>query len=225
MRLFLAALLGVCAAWLAIGTLGAQETVFYRCTDASGAVTMQNDKPCGPGMKQEIRRVGALPTAAPPTRTEAPPKFVPPPTGAFELVVGPQQALPASGIPAAERYRPPLGPGIAERFEFARVVTDQEVGEAQEVRTRFRERFRQTVGEGVLLLPTMPDIAPLLTETEEALNTYRNTAINLLCLSGLSGLPQVSMPVASRMGAPLGLSVVGPAGSDASLVRLAARLG
>jgi amidase len=104
-------------------------------------------------------------------------------------------------------------------------VTDQEVGEAQEVRTRFRERFRQTVGEGVLLLPTMPDIAPLLTETEEALNTYRNTAINLLCLSGLSGLPQVSMPVASRMGAPLGLSVVGPAGSDASLVRLAARLG
>jgi amidase len=127
--------------------------------------------------------------------------------------------------PMIERYRPPLGPGIAERFEFARVVTDQEVGEAQEVRTRFRERFRQTVGEGVLLLPTMPDIAPLLTETEEALNTYRNTAINLLCLSGLSGLPQVSMPVASRMGAPLGLSVVGPAGSDASLVRLAARLG
>jgi amidase len=124
-----------------------------------------------------------------------------------------------------ERYKPPLGPGIAERFEFARLVTDQEVAEAQEVRTRFRERFRQMIGPGaVLLLPTMPDIAPLLAETEEALNTYRNNAINLLCLSGLSGVPQVSAPVASRMGAPLGLSVIGPAGSDLSLVRLAARL-
>ena len=108
MRLLLVALLGVCATVLAIDGLRAQETVFYRCTDASGAVTMQNDKPCGPGMKQEIRKVGALPTAAPPVRSEAPPKFVPPPTGSFELVVGPQQALPASGIPEAERTPPPV---------------------------------------------------------------------------------------------------------------------
>jgi amidase len=124
-----------------------------------------------------------------------------------------------------ERYRPPLGPGIAERFEFARLVTDQEVAEAQEVRSRFRERFSRTIGPGsVLLLPTMPDIAPLLSESEENLNTYRNNAINLLCLSGLSGLPQISMPAASRMGAPLGLSIIGPAGSDLSLVRHAGRL-
>ena len=42
------------------------QTVIYRCTDAKGAVTMQNDKPCAPGMKQEIRNVGALPTAPAP---------------------------------------------------------------------------------------------------------------------------------------------------------------
>jgi amidase len=124
-----------------------------------------------------------------------------------------------------ERYRPPLGPGIAERFAFARLVTDQEVAESEEVRARFGERFRSIVGkDAVLLLPTMPDIAPLLTESEENLNTYRNNAINLLCLSGLSGVPQISMPVASRMGAPLGLSIIGPAGSDLSLARLATRL-
>ena len=124
-----------------------------------------------------------------------------------------------------ERYRPPLGPGVAERFAFARLVTDQEVAESEEVRARFGERFRSIVGkDAVLLLPTMPDIAPLLTESEENLNTYRNNAINLLCLSGLSGVPQISMPVASRMGAPLGLSIIGPAGSDLSLARLATRL-
>jgi len=39
-----------------------------------------------------------------------------------------------------------------------------------------------------------------------------------------SGLPQVSMPLGQRLGAPLGLSLLGPAGSDASLVRLAQRI-
>jgi amidase len=75
--------------------------------------------------------------------------------------------------------------------------------------------------DGVLVLPTMPDVAPLLSESDESLNDYRNNALKLLCLSVLSGLPQISMPLASRHGAPLGLSIMGPAGSDMSLVRLA----
>jgi amidase len=70
----------------------------------------------------------------------------------------------------------------------------------------------------------MPDIAPLLSESDEALNDYRNNALNLLCLSVLSGLPQVSIPLASRSGAPLGLSLMGPAGTDLSLVILADRI-
>ncbi|HEX8165370.1 MAG TPA: amidase, partial [Beijerinckiaceae bacterium] len=78
--------------------------------------------------------------------------------------------------------------------------------------------------DAAMLLPTMPDVAPLLAESEEALNDYRNRAINLLSLSGLAGVPQVSMAVASRGGAPLGLSLIGPPGSDLSLVRLAVRI-
>ncbi|MFD0461154.1 hypothetical protein ACFQY9_03855 [Microvirga aerilata] len=76
----------------------------------------------------------------------------------------------------------------------------------------------------MLILPTMPDIAPLLSESDDALNDYRNNALNLLCLSVLSGLPQVSIPLASRSGAPLGLSLMGPAGSDLSLAALARRI-
>ena len=107
MRVLLAGLLGLCGWLLAMHAPHAQETVFYRCTDASGAVTMQNDKPCGPGMKQEIRRIGTVPTAPPPVRKEAPSAYVPPPAGMFELVVGPQQALPVSAVPEAERTPPP----------------------------------------------------------------------------------------------------------------------
>jgi amidase len=127
--------------------------------------------------------------------------------------------------PMIERLRPPLGPGVSDRFHFSREVTDRQVAEALEVRSVFRERFSALIGsDRVLVLPTMPDIAPLLSESDEALNDYRNKALNMLCLSVLSGLPQVSIPLASRMGAPLGLSLMGPAGSDMSLVALSRRI-
>lgn len=127
--------------------------------------------------------------------------------------------------PMIERYRPPLGPGVADRFEFARAVTDSQVAEAQAIHSGFRARFNALLAQDtVLVLPTMPDIAPLLSESDDALNDYRNKALNLLCLSVLSGLPQVSVPLASRNGAPLGLSLMGPAGSDLSLVALARRV-
>jgi amidase len=126
--------------------------------------------------------------------------------------------------PMIERYHPPLGPGVADRFEFSKAVTDSQVTEAQVIRAAFRKRFSALLDGAVLILPTMPDIAPLLTESDESLNDYRNNALNLLCLSVLSSLPQVSIPLASRSGAPLGLSLMGPAGSDLSLVRLARQI-
>ncbi|WP_243369523.1 amidase [Microvirga solisilvae] len=127
--------------------------------------------------------------------------------------------------PMIERYHPPLGPGVADRFEFSRGVTDAQVTEAQVIRSAFRARFNALLPrDTVLILPTMPDVAPLLSESDEALNDYRNNALNLLCLSVLSGLPQVSIPLASRLGAPFGLSIMGPAGSDLSLVALAKRI-
>jgi amidase len=46
----------------------------------------------------------------------------------------------------------------------------------------------------------------------------------MLSVAGLAGLPQLSLPLAQRQGAPLGISLVGPVGSDRSLVRLAERI-
>jgi amidase len=124
-----------------------------------------------------------------------------------------------------ERFAPPLGPGVAERFAYSRAVTDGEVAESEACRAQFRDRLRRLLGaDGVMVLPTMPDVAPLLSEPESSLDAYRNAALNLLCLSGLAGTPQVTMPLATRMGAPLGLSIMGPVGSDLSLLRLAARI-
>ena len=80
---------------------------------------------------------------------------------------------------------PPLGPGIAERFAFARAVTDGEVADSDACRAQFRERLGRLLGpDRVMILPTMPDVAPLLSEPEANLDAYRNAALNLLCLNG-----------------------------------------
>ena len=127
--------------------------------------------------------------------------------------------------PLIERFCPPLGPGIAERFDWSRQVSDEQFASATVYRERFKKHLSDLLGtDGVLVLPTVPDIAPLCGETGDALENYRNRSIQMLCIAGLSGFPQISMPLGQRLGAPLGLSLLGPRGSDASLVNLAQRI-
>ena len=127
--------------------------------------------------------------------------------------------------PLIERFQPPLGPGVAERFAWSREVSDAQVADAVAFRTRFRDHLAALLGsDGVLLMPTMPDIAPRIDDAEANLDAYRNAAIRLLCSAGLSGFPQLNLPLATRSGAPLGISLLGPSGSDRSLVRLAERI-
>ena len=127
--------------------------------------------------------------------------------------------------PMIERYAPPLGPGVAERFAWSKSVTDAQVSTARAFRAAFTAQLAELLqDDGVLLMPTMPDIAPLRSSPESGLEDYRNRAIRMLCISGHAGMPQLSMPLTTKDGAPLGLSLLGPKGSDASLLAMAARV-
>lgn len=124
-----------------------------------------------------------------------------------------------------ERYAPVLGPGVKERFAWSKSVTDAQFSPATQFRARYRQHLADLLGQdGVLLMPTMPDIAPLRSTSEAELETYRNSAVQMLCIAGLSGFPQISLPLAGREGAPLGISLLGPAGSDRSLIAMAEQL-
>ena len=127
--------------------------------------------------------------------------------------------------PLIERFAPPLGPGVAERFAWSKQVTDAQVAAASAFRAAYAQQIDDLLGsDGVLLMPTMPDVAPLRAAPDSALEDYRNAAIRMLCIAGLSRTPQLSLPLLKRNGAPLGLSLLGPRGSDLGLVALAQRL-
>lgn len=124
-----------------------------------------------------------------------------------------------------ERDQPMLGPGVKERFAWSSKVTPAQFEQSVQFRARFKEHMNQLLAGGrVLLFPTMPNVAPLVTQPESSLEDYRNRALRMLCVSGLSGLPQVSVPGLQVNGVPLGMSVLGPAGSDLSLVQLAVQI-
>ena len=123
------------------------------------------------------------------------------------------------------RHAPVLGPGVVDRFMWASTLNDAQVAESHAFRLRFRAHLAALLGtDGVLILPTMPDIAPLLTTPADALQDYRVASMRLLCSAGLAGAAQLTVPLSSRLGAPLGLSLLGPAGSDRGLVQLARRI-
>jgi amidase len=115
-----------------------------------------------------------------------------------------------------------LGPQTATRFEVSSRVTAAEADAAARKRAEVRERVRGLVGaDGVLMLPTMPGIALLLDAPEAEFEAFRARAISMLCIAGLSGLPQLSLPVGKVSGCPLGLSLIGPPGRDRALLGLA----
>jgi amidase len=73
-------------------------------------------------------------------------------------------------------------------------------------------------------MPSMSDVAPRLDFDEEMFETVRNRAGRLLCIGSMSGCPQISLPLATVDGVPVGLSLLGPPGRDRALIAVARRL-
>lgn len=123
------------------------------------------------------------------------------------------------------QVKPQLGPGVRERVAWTATVSRDAVAEAQEIRLAVRRRMAELLaGDAVLVLPTVPGIAPLRGAAPESLDDFRARAMNLLCIAGLAGLPQVNLPLATLEGCPLGISLIAAAGRDHLLLRLAEEL-
>jgi amidase len=100
------------------------------------------------------------------------------------------------------------------------------VAAAKKRHETIRARIAELLGQGdILCLPTSPRVAPLKKTTVDDIEVrYRHQAMHLLCIAGLGGLAQISLPLAEIDGLPLGLSLIGPQGADTQLLALARKL-
>jgi amidase len=122
------------------------------------------------------------------------------------------------------RAKPKFGPGIKERMAFAATVSKNDADASRRVQDEARRHIRTLIPAGtVLAIPTVPCIAPLLDTPADALESFRMRVMRLTCIAGLSGLPQVSVPIGTVSGRPVGLSFVGWAGGDEALLDLAVK--
>lgn len=118
-----------------------------------------------------------------------------------------------------------LGPGVKERFEFGRTIDAADYQAEIARRGVLRAQLAGQLGDdGILVLPTVPGAAPFANGSHEELLAYRERALRLLCLSGLTGFPQITLPIGKVDGAPFGLSLLGPAGSDIALIALGRKI-
>ena len=116
---------------------------------------------------------------------------------------------------------PDFAPDIACRFEWTKTISANDVSDAKAQQAKFRAWLDEQLEGAVLVLPTTPGRSPLLTMQDNELAEYRNQLLELTAIAGLCGLPQLHLPVCSIDGAPCGLSLIGPRGSDLSLLTLA----
>jgi len=123
-------------------------------------------------------------------------------------------------------HRPNLGPGIKERLAYAATVSAAQAQDARVIMAVGRAQIRALVPPGtVLCLPTVPDIAPRTDVDAKTLDDFRGRVMELTCIAGISGLPQVTVPAGLVEGCPVGLSFIGWPNGDEALLRLAVELG
>lgn len=122
-----------------------------------------------------------------------------------------------------DEYNPTFGPGIAERFRWTRTIDPAEVERMRPQREAVAAHVAAFLGDDALLcLPTAPGIAPKIATPPAELEAFRARAFALLSIAGLSRLPQISLPLGTLEGCPLGLSLIAPRGSDRGLLTFVA---
>lgn len=114
------------------------------------------------------------------------------------------------------------GPGVSDRFAVAAAVSPQQEAAARAAVAEHRARLDAALGDRVLLVPSAASPAPSRQASAATLDAVRGATLRLTAVAGITGRPALSIP-ALRVPEPVGLCLVGPRGSEATLLDLAAR--
>lgn len=113
-----------------------------------------------------------------------------------------------------------LQPDIYERFKLAEAVLKTDYEAALIDQTLWTHYFEQVLANHVILLPTAIGEAIEKSTPTVQVDHIRQQTMQLTCLAGLAGVPQLSIPVILGE-TVLGLSLIGPRNSEQALIELA----
>jgi amidase len=121
-----------------------------------------------------------------------------------------------------DRDNPRLAFSVARGLVYGASIPEAERQWASLMRAEARARLTWLLPRGTILcLPTTPFPAPKKGQPLSILEPLRSRILCLCAHGGLTGVPQVNIPGATVSGAPVGLSILGAHGSDATLVAVA----
>lgn len=124
-----------------------------------------------------------------------------------------------------DKGNPRFAFSVAKALVMGSMVPAAEQSWANLMRQEARGRMAYLLPAGTILcLPTTPFPAPLKGQPLSVLDPLRDRITCLCAQGGLAGHPQVSLPSTTVDGLPVGLSIIGPRGSDATLVAVARAL-
>lgn len=204
-----------------------------------GEVLLGVDAARAPRVRRLIVAEDAFAVADPKTRAAFEPEI-----DRLTKLIGQRETRPLSSAPLAEwsrhqgalqgreawttfgqwidKHNPRFAFEVADNFLRGMRVDDEAVKMAAQFRAARRaELARLLDAETVICLPTTPFPAPLAGQPRSLMWQLRASIITLTCIAGMIGAPQLSMPAAEVSGLPVGLSLLGDAGTDDVLLALA----
>lgn len=124
--------------------------------------------------------------------------------------------------PWLDAENPRLAWEVGAAFAGGAAIPRERRGPAMERRRRHAARLAALCGaDGVIALPTTPFPAPPRELPRRRMWPLRNRAGTLTCIAGSAQAPQVSLPLGTVDGLPVGLSLIAAPGNDALLLRAA----
>jgi amidase len=123
------------------------------------------------------------------------------------------------------KHQPTFSAPITTRWAQAQTVTVEQAQAAQNTVAEIRAHVRAVLSaDAIAIVPSAAGLAPLLNESGDSVDQLRMRTMHITCVAGISGVCQVSIPLKNSAGVPVGVSLMGPAGSDLALIRLATAL-
>ena len=121
-----------------------------------------------------------------------------------------------------EETNPRVAFEVAIRYLNGMSVTDDQVAASNAVRQEVCSRINGLLAAGAIIcMPTSPSPAPLPDMPVPERVKLGGRIARLTCISGMTGCPQINLPLATVDGLPVGLSLMGARGADETLMRIA----